>query len=511
MGRSTKTRKVPDVQQGSLLDVAPVKTKHAVINSVRFDQGNRARLFIGATPLERFLREGSMKWVLRLAALLDEFDWSAFEAAYQPGGRPPLHPKRVVGLVIYGLMLKQTSLRELEALAQRDLGAWWVTGGLMPDFTTITKFLQRHEALLTEDFFRQTTALVVKRLNLTRSDIAIDGTVVQAAASTGSALKREALAQKLEAAKSEGDTERVATLERASVMLEQKQAEREAAGREGEAQVSPVEPEAVLQPKKNSDDFHLAYKPGVAAHPSGVIIGQTLEPHRETDMVPKLLEQHEHVFGAQPARAMADSGFSSIHVLALFARKEIDALIPTGRGTSERSGRNGLFPASAFPWDEEAQAPRCPAGTVMRGGHALQRNKRGQAYREYEGRACRECPLLTRCTTAKTKTRHLKVFEGDELKRAMAQVMAQPAAQNAYRRRAAIVEPVFARLRAAGLSRFRRRGLRGARLEFALACVAHNLRLFLGRTGDVFWALVITRRPGEPWRLSAIALACTQG
>lgn len=93
--RSSKTRKVPDIQQGSLLDLESAvrpKPPHEVINHVRFDQGNRARLFIGAVPLEKYLREGNMKWVLRLAALLDEVNWSAFEASYQPGGRPPLHP-----------------------------------------------------------------------------------------------------------------------------------------------------------------------------------------------------------------------------------------------------------------------------------------------------------------------------------------------------------------------------------------------------------------------------------
>jgi len=505
MSRSTKTRRVPEVRQASLLDVAPTKTPHAVIKEVRFDQGNRARLYIGATTLEKYLREGNMKWVLRLAALVDELDWSAFEASYQPGGRPPLHPKRVVGLILYGLMLKQTSLRELEALAQRDVGAWWVTGGLMPDFTTITKFLQRHEVLLTEEFFQQTTALVVKRLNLTRSDIAIDGTVVQAAASTGSALKREALAQKLESAKSEGDAVATAKLEHAAAELERKQAEREAAGRDGEAQLSPNEPEAVLQPKKNSGDFQLAYKPGVAAHPSGLIVGQTLAPQSEIEMVPALLEQHEHIFGAQPQRAMADAGFSSIQVLALLVSKDIDALIPSGRGTSERAGRNGRFPKTAFTWDEDARAPRCPAGTLMRGGHTVQHDRNGRSYREYEGCRCRDCPLRAQCTAG--KRRHIKVYEGDELKRAMAQVMDQPAAKKAYRQRAAIVEPVFARLRTAGLSRFRRRGLRGARLEFALACVAHNIRLFLGRSGRVFWAVAITRLPGEPWRLTAVALA----
>src|SRR3989338_5515391 len=99
--RSTKTHKVPEVQQASLLDVAPSKVPHPVINSVRFDQGDRARLFIGAVPLERYLREGRMKCVLRLSTLLDGVDWSAFEAAYRPGGRPPLHPKRMAGLITY--------------------------------------------------------------------------------------------------------------------------------------------------------------------------------------------------------------------------------------------------------------------------------------------------------------------------------------------------------------------------------------------------------------------------
>ena len=504
--RSTKTHKVPEVQQASLLDVAPSKVPHPVINSVRFDQGDRARLFIGAVPLERYLREGRMKWVLRLSTLLDGVDWSAFEAAYRPGGRPPLHPKRMAGLITYGLFLKQTSLRELEGLAQRDVGAWWITGGLTPDFTTITKFIQRHVGLLTDEFFHQLTSLMVKGLKLTRDDAGIDGTVVEAAASTAGALKREALAQKLEVAKSEGDEAAIAKLTHATAELEKKQEHREAAGRKGEAQISPHEPEAVLQPTKNSKDYALAYKPGVAAHPSGIIVGQTVVQQNETEMVAPLLEQHERIFGAQPERAMLDAGFSSIGVLALTVEKGIDALIPSGRGTSERKGRNGLFPKSLFKWDEEASAPRCPADRVMTGGLTVQRDRHEREYREYEGQGCSECPLRAQCTKGKGR-RHIKIYDGDELKQAMAKVMEQPSAQLAYRQRAAIVEPVFARLRAAGLNRFRRRGLRGVRLEFALACVAHNIRLFLGRTGDVFWAFAITRRPGEPWRLTAVILA----
>jgi transposase len=490
--------------------VATKKRRPELIDRVLFDLGDRGRLFVGTTPLEKYLRDGGLKWVLRLAALLEELDWKAFEASYQSGGRPGLHPKRVVGLILYGLMLQQKSLRQLEALALRDVGAWWITGGLTPDFTTITKFMQRHEKVLTEDFFVAMTSLIVKRLKLTHSDVAIDGTVVQAAASTATAMKREALEKKLDAAKDAGDVPLTKKLEQAVEVLEQRQEHREAAGREGEAQVSPEDPEAVLQPMKNSDDYKLGVKPVIAAHPSGLIVSQTVAPHSETGAVPELLVQHERVFGAQPQRALADAGFSSIVMLRLFLEKNIDALIPSGRGTGERLGRNGLFPRTAFNWDEDAQRPLCPAGRPMSGGGALLTDRGGRRYREYQGKDCGQCPLRAQCTKSQKKPRKLKRYEGDELRDAMSVVMAHPQAKREYRRRAAIVEPVFARMKNAGLSRFSRRGLRGARLEFALACVSHNLRLVLWRGRGCLLAFAITSRHGEPWRLIIIGAAFDQ-
>jgi hypothetical protein len=59
----------------------------------------------------------------------------------------------------------------------------------------------------------------------------------------------------------------------------------------------------------------------------------------------------------------------------------------------------------------------------------------------------------------------------------MATVLAQPQARERYRRRASIVEPIFAELKERqGLKRFRRRGPTGARVEFALHCLAFNLK-----------------------------------
>ena len=77
-------------------------------------------------------------------------------------------------------------------------------------------------------------------------------------------------------------------------------------------------------------------------------------------------------------------------------------------------------------------------------------------------------------------------YDGDEWKEAMSQVFADGRARRAYAQRKAYVEPVFAELRLRqGLTRFRRRGRRGASLEFALHCTAYNLKrtlaLGLGR------------------------------
>lgn len=53
--------------------------------------------------------------------LLDEvlrrLDWSTWEAAYKevPYGRPPIHPRRVAGVMLYGLLVKLRASRKLEA------------------------------------------------------------------------------------------------------------------------------------------------------------------------------------------------------------------------------------------------------------------------------------------------------------------------------------------------------------------------------------------------------------
>lgn len=106
----------------------------------------------------------------------------------------------------------------------------------------------------------------------------------------------------------------------------------------------------------------------------------------------------------------------------------------------------------------------------------------------------------------KKQARAFKRYVGDELKDAMAEIFTNPTARKAYSRRSAIVEPVFARLNAAGFTRFRRKGLRRTSTEFALRCSAHNIALFLGRWRAGFLFCAAIRLPDGSCCLVAVAV-----
>ncbi|MCP3145386.1 transposase, partial [Pyxidicoccus xibeiensis] len=273
------------------------ESKEGIGQRVQFQVGQR-RLYVGEVPLEQYLESSGLKAVRVLGELMGEVDVSRFEAAYKPGGRPPIHPRLMLSLIVYGMHLRQWSLRELEQLAVRDVGAWFLCGGLQPDHSTLGKFIVRHEKLLSDAFFVSASRTLARKLGLKEGEAAADGTVIQAAASLRSlarkeVLEAEALAarQQLEALpKAPAPAARQAPLEKKLQRLEQavaiatQRAEARAAHRRGPPQLSRQEPEAVNQPCKDGL-YRLAYKPSLLVHSSRFILAQALDPFSEVSVL----------------------------------------------------------------------------------------------------------------------------------------------------------------------------------------------------------------------------------
>jgi len=474
----TKSSGVPARSQGDEAEV--------------FLDADPCELFVGAQRLDAYLREVGLGWVLRLAGLLRELDLSALIGRYQPSGRKAFHPRTLLGLIVYGIVNRQWSLRELEGLARRDVGAWWMCGGHQPDHSTIGKFIVLHSEVLTDEFFVTLVKHLVARMRLGPTLTAGDGTIIDAAACRFRLLRVEAaqqaaqeMAAQAAAAPDDAELKRKAELARVAARLGEQRLTRRRAyeGKTAEVRVSLQEPEAVNQRTKDNMR-RLAYKPVVLANADKLIVGQRVEPSNEILAIEPMVEQHRAVFGSMPPTLLLDGGFNRNTLWGALVERGIDVLCPTGRTDGDgdwqkRSSLRGKFTKREFRYEAARDLYHCPAGRELPFAHQ-DHDGLGNQFRRYLGRQCGDCPLRSHCTDSRVG-RTLKRYPGEEFREWMSQLMDHPQARATYRRRQAIVEPCFAELRERqGLKRFHRRGLKAVRAEFALHCMALNLKRAVG-------------------------------
>jgi hypothetical protein len=428
---------------------------------------------------------------------------------------------------VYGILNRAWSLRELEELAIRDVGAWWICGGKRPDHSTIGEFIQRHRAVLTEEFFATVVQTLVRRLQIAPGVVAGDGTVVEAVASRYATLKREAAQRAAETAQAhaaaapqdENLRQQAAQHAQVAAVMEQRCQAREQKGDSAEhTRVAPAELEAVVQPRKDGV-VRPAYRPSVLVHVSGLIVGQAVHPSSETAVVPTLLAQHRTVFGTEPPTALMDRSYCTPAVLRGNGQGEHRRVDAGGQSAARRRLGGTRAPAAAsakrsFATTRTRNAYVCPAGqwlTQVRQG----RERAGYAYRMYATAACAGCALRGQCTTSKQQGRTVKRYEGELIKELMAEVLRQPRARARYRQRAELAERPHAELRfRQGLTRFRRRGLAGAGVDYALHCLAFNLHWAVNRAGQYALAgvvLIVLRLPGRSQTRYGLAIVTIHG
>lgn len=453
--------------------------------------------WIGDWRLESYLRQNGFGWIIDLRAELERLDYSGALVAYEGSGRKALHPRTLIGLVIYGILCHQSSLRGLEDLARRDVGAWWICGGHHPDHSTIGKFIQQHEEWLSEEFFIALVKHLVGKLRAKAGTVAGDGTVIEAAASHLRALRAEAAREAAQAKRAEAAAhpedeqlqEQAAAAAEVERVVAERLAERQARGdNEDAVLIVAEEVEAVVQRGKDGRN-RPSYKPSILRHESGLIVAQHVHASSETAALGPMLNQHQQVFGTMPLRMLLDAGYHSLGVLELAVWHDIDLLCPSGkRGKPKRSSPRQLGKGE-FRYISERDVFQCPAGREL-SFEDTAHDRHGRRYRRYRGRQCADCALRSGCTSSHTG-RTVRRYDGDELKEAMAEVMSQRGARQAYRLRAQLAEQPFAEQRERqGLRRFHRRGLAGVRFEYSLHCAAFNLKLVVhGSLGHQLYTL----------------------
>jgi transposase len=463
----------------------------------RFDEKDPHEIYIGPKRLDAHLQAMGLTDAFVVRHVLGACDWSVFEAHYQDNGRPAYAPRAMAGIVMYGVVRGVSSLRDLERFARADLGCMWVSGGITPDHSVLGRFIQRHEVELSQALFADVVRQALRRTGSGRASLAGDGTTLEAMSSRFALVKREAMQVLCEQAQ---DEEKRAQAETAAQVL---------AEREHAKAIVPAEPEAGLLRLKNGRGSRPAYEAVVTANAARVVVDAQVHSSSELAAMKALLGRMD---GSETRELLLDAGFSNdFALIEETVAKEISLLSPEQAETPREGAAPTRIPLREFCYDEAGDFYVCPQGHRLLAGRRYAGSRPGERkqrrpYVQYVASAsdCGGCPRRSECTRGAQRT--LQRDEAQALKEGLRQVMAQPAAKRRFAYRKAMVESVFSQLRGRqGLHRFRRRGLRGVRLEFRIHLMAYNLSRVVAyvRRGiaKAFFGLI--RAPWGLWRALA--------
>lgn len=465
-------------------------------------------------------------------AVLNELDWSEWEGSYssERRGQPPLHPRLLAGCILYGLLRKLRSSRQLEDATRERLDFQWFLEGRTIDHSTFAEFRVAFAEKLTalnRAFARRVVSAHEGALEM----LVVDGTRLRACsdrhgARTAETLERmiqtcaQVLNERLATLEDADEREAVASRETAALRQEIERLrseleryetaaavahERDAQRRKKEGKnARPVsvpvnDPDASIVPNKEGG-FAPNYTPAVVvdAASGAIVLGDVPPGSQENTVVMPGVEEARHLGGA-PKRVLADTAFGCGENLAQLEAHQVEACMPTGTDfrPSNPANRpdptqpvpeaqwdrlptaNGKLRASAFVYDAERDAYRCPIARALTPQHTG-RHRSGAAHVTYACPGREGCPLADRCIGKDAARRTLARDEYQDLRDQAGRRMATEEGSALYKKRAPLVEVVFARIKGPmGIRGFLLRGLAKVRCEWNWVCCAYNLKLIL--------------------------------
>jgi transposase len=455
--------------------------------------------------------------------LVRGIDLAHFAVPPGPKGEKPYHPHALFGVLAWGYLHGVRSSRKLARLARQEAAFVYLAGGGQPHYRTLARFRRENAAAFTAAF--QETVILALRLGLARlGHVALDGTKLKAntskhkAMSYGRMRQREAelaeeiarLVQQAEAQDTAEDREygadsdgysvdeelalREKRLAKIRALRERLEAEqREAQGMAADAtptltdteQRSFADGDARMMLMKRGEYAYAYNAQAVVDAASGVIVAAEL-----TNTAPDVGHLPGLVGRVRELRAVvalptddattvsADAGYFSTDNIAEDG-DGIDLLIAAGRDDPATAAvpEGGVWPVDVFGYDAAGDVWVCPAGKLL----TRQRTPLGARGRPAKDRYhadaidCGACASRARCLKPGQDHRVL-VTQRSRQTGAMRWKMRQPANRHRYARRKVIVEPVFGQMKEnRSFSTLSLRGLRLAKAEYLLACLAHNL------------------------------------
>jgi len=477
--------------------------------------------------------------------ILSSMDWSSWEARYHgKRGLPPIHPKIVAGIILYGMSLGSRSSRGLERACTSSLDFMWLASARRIDHSTICEFRTKFSAEL-KDLFKQMGQLAMSMGLIRLNHVGLDGTRVLANSSRHGTRTAKTLAEKLavldeqiaaafaaaEAADRQdsalfGDStpnglpadlsdrpKRRAALAKALASAQAVDARRgqRSDGPKRPAKVPVADPDSAVMP--NKDGGHAPnYTPMAAVDGQcGFIVdadvtNEATESHTTVETVDRIAE----TFEAPVEKFLADSAHGDGQNLADLEARGVEAYIPMDDGGAANPARRAdvrtavaqdqwdclpyvgkkktrKLAKSAFVYDAASESYYCPMGRPLIYWRSGSESRRGSPVRFgiYRCVNCEDCPLSSRCRSG-DGPRTVRRDRHEALGESMSKRMRSESGQEPYDKRKWIGETPFGLLKGVWrIRQFLHRGLAKVRSEWSWTCTAYNLAKLVRETASL--------------------------
>jgi transposase len=426
---------------------------------------DREQDYLMPPSVREWLPAGHLAWYL--LDVVERFDLGGFYVEYRAdgSGRPAHDPAMMVALLLYAYCVGERSSRRIERRCQEDVPFRVIAANRAPDHSTIGRFRKRHAGPLAE-LFVQVLAMCQRAGMVRVGTVAVDGTKIAANAGLSANRTYAKIRAEVERILAEADEVDAAEDERfgaargdelpaelADPVTRRERLERAKRELEAEQAALVAEHEAMLARRAEQRERTGRNPPG---RPPGD--GPGAEPPADakrniTDPDSRIMHERGALVQAYNAQALVGEGRLIIAADVTTSPNDSNQLVPMLAAAHENLDSIGhnekiacvLADGGYWNHDDIASA-RQSAVVVIPTGDPHNKRPRRQAPRQGP--------------------------EADRINK----ILATAAGKRLYRRRAELVEPVFAHTKhTRAITRFSRRGHTAVRAEWRLIAATHNL------------------------------------
>lgn len=492
---------------------------------------NRKQNLLLPPSLDELVPENHMVRVVD--AVIDRLDISDILSTYRGGGNSAFNPKMMLKVLVFAYLSNVYSSRRIEELLKRDIYFMWLAGMKRPDFRTINYYRGKRLKEGFDAVFTQVVRLLHEEGFVSLKVQYIDGTKIESVANKytfvwrGSVEKYDArlkakteallrqieqnhaienqenpvpeeltaeeVTKRVERIKEKVDADNLGKEERKAL----KQIETDSVPRMNRYReqletmgsrnsYSKTDPDATFMRMKEDAMLNGQLKPGynVQISTENQFITNFGIYQRPTDTLTMIsyLESFKARYGMQSEEIVADSGYGSEENYEYMFSNGMTPYVKYNMFHVEqrRGYRNNPFRVSNLFYNPDDDFYVCPMGQKLK---FIRQEKRYTAsgYQQtvsvYRACRCEGCPLRGQCHKSK-RDRQIEVNHTlDDYKARARELLTSEQGIKHRSNRPIEPEAVFGQIKECGrFRRLRLKGLTGAKIDFGLKALAHNLR-----------------------------------